>query len=378
MLEYKASRITSGNLLFPDKLIIDSDNVTYNKGHLTGYQSTIISRRNISSVYIGTGIFFGDIIIETYGGKQVRASGFNKSDAKSIIAFLSLNEQQKNSNISQHVYVNNNTKQQNDSNEIFEQTIKQEINNKMNPEKEIILLAMSKKNKSLTLKEILLETNIDLDEAENLLNNMVKKDLAYIENDVSGKILYRFEDKVDSAETTREKIENEILLLAEKTPILTFDEIKSNPIINKIAMARNPIDSSYYQKRAIENLVNKKNAYQKIDSSGKFIYRFDKDFDFSVDVDGKKFDALMQIEKISKFGTQYCLQGTIKNGLIKRKDEVLIFGNGFQQKDIVSEITVVLSGENDKAKKDDFAWLYLKNIDKYILKLNIGYYLIKL
>jgi hypothetical protein len=75
-------------MLFPDKLEINSLNAIYCKGHIFGYQSIVIARRNISSVSIGAGIFFADIVIETIGGKRVTASGFRKTDAKKIVRLL--------------------------------------------------------------------------------------------------------------------------------------------------------------------------------------------------------------------------------------------------------------------------------------------------
>jgi hypothetical protein len=67
---------------------IDATNVTYYKGTVLGYQSSIIARNNIASVSIGSGIFFADVVIETIGGTRVVASGFKKSDARTIIGLL--------------------------------------------------------------------------------------------------------------------------------------------------------------------------------------------------------------------------------------------------------------------------------------------------
>ncbi|MDR0542605.1 MAG: hypothetical protein LBH19_10425, partial [Dysgonamonadaceae bacterium] len=80
---YTASRISSNdNSLFPDKLEIDPMNVTYYKGAVFGYQQTVIARENIASVYVGSGIFFADVVIESYGGRRVVASGFKKAVAR--------------------------------------------------------------------------------------------------------------------------------------------------------------------------------------------------------------------------------------------------------------------------------------------------------
>lgn len=90
MPTFVASRISGNdNVVFPDKLEIDAVNVIYYKGTVIGYRSTVISRANIASVHIGAGLFFADIVIETTGGKEVRAKGFSKRDAREIMLMLS-------------------------------------------------------------------------------------------------------------------------------------------------------------------------------------------------------------------------------------------------------------------------------------------------
>ncbi len=86
--EFSASRLTKDNKLFPDKLIIEDDKVIFYKGHVIGHDVTSISRGNIGSVTLNSGMFFADIVIETNGGQITRASGFTKSDAKRIIELL--------------------------------------------------------------------------------------------------------------------------------------------------------------------------------------------------------------------------------------------------------------------------------------------------
>jgi hypothetical protein len=89
MPAFTASRISSDeNTLFPDRIEIDPIKVTYYKGAVFGYQSTVIEKHNIASVSINIGIFFADVVIETYGGQRVVANGFKKSDAKTIVNLL--------------------------------------------------------------------------------------------------------------------------------------------------------------------------------------------------------------------------------------------------------------------------------------------------
>ncbi|MDO5342957.1 MAG: hypothetical protein Q4F69_10980 [Bacteroidia bacterium] len=90
MPTFVASRLSGNdNSIFPDRLEIDAVNVTYYKGTIIGYRSTVISRNNIASVHIGSGLLFADVVIESTGGLEVRAQGFRKRDAKAIIAMLS-------------------------------------------------------------------------------------------------------------------------------------------------------------------------------------------------------------------------------------------------------------------------------------------------
>lgn len=86
--QFKASHITSGNMLFPDKLEIDDEKVTFYKAKLIGHESTVIQRSAIGSVSLDAGLLFADIIIETKGGQRTIANGFTRSDAKRIQQLL--------------------------------------------------------------------------------------------------------------------------------------------------------------------------------------------------------------------------------------------------------------------------------------------------
>ena len=86
--QFKASHITSGNMLFPDKLEIDDEKVTFYKAKLIGHESTVIQRSAIGSVSLNAGLLFAAIIIETKGGQRTIANGFTRSDAKRIQQLL--------------------------------------------------------------------------------------------------------------------------------------------------------------------------------------------------------------------------------------------------------------------------------------------------
>jgi hypothetical protein len=84
-MTFLAQRISNKkNILFPDKIIVDDENVTYYKGKLIGYLKTLVSRKSIASITISEGVLFSEIIIESLGGNKIYASGFLKSDARKI------------------------------------------------------------------------------------------------------------------------------------------------------------------------------------------------------------------------------------------------------------------------------------------------------
>ena len=87
---FVASRISGkGNAIFPDKLTIDDDKVTYYKGKIIGYDQSVIMRERIGSVNISMHLLFGDIVIESKGSQPIHAEGFTRSDAKQILELLS-------------------------------------------------------------------------------------------------------------------------------------------------------------------------------------------------------------------------------------------------------------------------------------------------
>ena len=87
---FVASRISgNGNALFPDRLTIDDDKVTYYKGRIIGYDESVIMRERIGSVSIRQHLLFGDVVIESKGSQTIHAEGFTRSDAKQILRLLS-------------------------------------------------------------------------------------------------------------------------------------------------------------------------------------------------------------------------------------------------------------------------------------------------
>lgn len=86
---YTASRISADtNVLYPDAIAIDSVKVTYYKGRPFGYETIIIPRHTICSVYLNSGIFFANVVIASAGKAIIEACGFKKSIAKQIVNTL--------------------------------------------------------------------------------------------------------------------------------------------------------------------------------------------------------------------------------------------------------------------------------------------------
>ncbi len=82
---YISSRMTSGNIFFPDALILESDGIVFRKRSFFGSREEHINYQAVASFRVTNGIFFSTISIETSGGSQpIVVNGLWKSDAKEI------------------------------------------------------------------------------------------------------------------------------------------------------------------------------------------------------------------------------------------------------------------------------------------------------
>jgi len=89
---FDASRISGdNNVVFPDRLIIDTDDnvVIHKKQKLIGSKETRIRFDAIASVVCDKHVLFADIIIETRGSQQIIGHGFSRPDADRIKELLS-------------------------------------------------------------------------------------------------------------------------------------------------------------------------------------------------------------------------------------------------------------------------------------------------
>ncbi len=79
---YRASRLSSGNRLFPSQVAITDSSVTHYTPQWIGKLEKSIHISHVSSIKIDTNILFSDVFIETTGGHNpIVCHGHSKSDA---------------------------------------------------------------------------------------------------------------------------------------------------------------------------------------------------------------------------------------------------------------------------------------------------------
>jgi hypothetical protein len=79
---YVASRLSSGNHLFPTQVMISSTSVLQYKPRWIGRHEETIHLVHVASVKIDTGALFSDVYIETSGGASpIACHGHRKRDA---------------------------------------------------------------------------------------------------------------------------------------------------------------------------------------------------------------------------------------------------------------------------------------------------------
>jgi len=82
---FTASRLTSGNLLFPVRIEVNQNRVTRIKRRLFGSSEESIAIQKVASVNIQTGLVWSDIRIDSAGGSNpIVSHGHRKEDARAI------------------------------------------------------------------------------------------------------------------------------------------------------------------------------------------------------------------------------------------------------------------------------------------------------
>ena len=83
--EFRASRWTKGNRLFPTMIAVTDKAVIRRKSSWFSRDEISVSISKVASVHINTGLFWADILIESSGGTDPLAShGHRKLDAERI------------------------------------------------------------------------------------------------------------------------------------------------------------------------------------------------------------------------------------------------------------------------------------------------------
>ena len=81
--EFRASRWTRGNRLFPDILRLENDCVVHVKRGWFSSDQESIAYAHIASVHLQSGVLFASILIESSGGTDpIRFHGVHKTDAR--------------------------------------------------------------------------------------------------------------------------------------------------------------------------------------------------------------------------------------------------------------------------------------------------------
>jgi len=79
---FRASRLSSGNHLFPTQVLITPSSVVQYKPRWIGRQEETIHMAHVASVKMNTTLMFSDLLIETSGGSDpIRCHGHRKRDA---------------------------------------------------------------------------------------------------------------------------------------------------------------------------------------------------------------------------------------------------------------------------------------------------------
>ncbi len=79
---FRASRLSSGNRIFPTQVLISPTSVVHYTPELFGRLEHSMHMAHIASVRIDTNLMFSDVYIETTGGANpIRCHGHRKGDA---------------------------------------------------------------------------------------------------------------------------------------------------------------------------------------------------------------------------------------------------------------------------------------------------------
>jgi hypothetical protein len=82
---FRASRLTSGNRLFPVRIVVTPERVCRIKPRLIGSDEESIPMSKVASIHIRTGLIWSDIRIDSSGGSNpITSHGHTRADAERI------------------------------------------------------------------------------------------------------------------------------------------------------------------------------------------------------------------------------------------------------------------------------------------------------
>ena len=85
VVTYTSSRLTKGNLLFPDTLVILPDSIPFTRARLLGRTDRYVNFRHISSVRVNSGVLFASVRINSPDGSgAIVMRGLGKENARAI------------------------------------------------------------------------------------------------------------------------------------------------------------------------------------------------------------------------------------------------------------------------------------------------------
>lgn len=86
---FRASRLSSGNRLFPTQVLITQTSVVHYTPRWIGKREETIHMAHIASVKIETGVLLSDVLVETSGGSDpIVCHGHRKGDATRMKALI--------------------------------------------------------------------------------------------------------------------------------------------------------------------------------------------------------------------------------------------------------------------------------------------------
>src|SRR5438046_4599206 len=87
--EFRASRLSRGNRLFPTQVLITPTSVVQYKPRWIGRQEETIHMAHVASVKIDTGLLLSNVLIETSGGSDpIVCHGHHKGDANRMKSLI--------------------------------------------------------------------------------------------------------------------------------------------------------------------------------------------------------------------------------------------------------------------------------------------------